>query len=300
MRKKVTIHLFPSGRLGNQLYFACMALAARQKLTELSFDVRIVLHSKEPIPALKFLINFEIEHHSSDRMMHIIVGKRTLSHSNIFIRAFFKLFQLRYSIASQSLNKFDELLPNPRKKRIIINQSSHDFRFFECVQQAVNKHQEEAFIDLLNHSLVKEINFDEVVAIHMRFGDYLEAATAANYGNLSENYYQRALLAVAGSSPIKSIQIQLFSDEPEKGIKLLAEMGLENVSYLPAGAFSAADELVIMSKFRRIILSNSTFSWWAGYFASKNSLVVAPNPLMLIAESHLSRSPNWTYVDGWS
>ncbi len=300
MGKIATVHLFPTGRLGNQLYFASMASAVRQEFSKLGIEVRLVLHSKEPLPALKFIMNLDFDHESRDSLIRLIIGNRTLSKSNLFFRASFKLYQLLYSIRSHSLIQFTDLAQITNGRTILITQSQQDYRFFEHISQPLMEYQKEAFCHLLDQSELLEINFETVVAIHMRFGDYLAADTAAQYGNLSSDYYRRALLAVSGARPLSSLEVQLFSDEPEKGIQLLAEIGVNNISTLPFEKFSAAEELIIMSKFKKIVLSNSTFSWWAGYFAAKDALVVAPNPLMLRAESSLSRSPHWIYVEGWT
>lgn len=300
MQKIAKVHLFPTGRLGNQLYFAAAALTLRKKLIAQGFSPKVILHAPEPLEDLKYLVNFEAEKIAKDSIARMIIGKRTLQKANILIRFLSKLFRSRYELNSQNITTFDEVNPAHFRPRIKISESRHDYRFFEDIKDEIFQYQRKKLGSLLTSARINDEDFDSKIAVHMRFGDYLAPGIAAQYGNLSQSYYRRALQELIGMDRIEKAHIQLFSDDVALGLDALEKMGIENISTYSNANLTPAQELLLMSQFSRIIISNSTFSWWAGYFAEKKSAVVAPNPLMLAAESNLSRSPHWIYVDGWA
>jgi len=70
--------------------------------------------------------------------------------------------------------------------------------------------------------------------------------------------------------------IWLFSDSTEATF-------LETFDFIvdkfvdPSFDLTPAETLVLMSKGKAFVISNSSFSWWAAYVASENSPVIAPS-----------------------
>jgi hypothetical protein len=109
-----------------------------------------------------------------------------------------------------------------------------------------------------------------LVAVHVRLGDYRRQGTAAAGEEgwiLPRSYYEKALESLGAEHPIA-----LFSDEPEAAREFLGR----DVAYLSDGADIKRD-LFLMSSCRRVVMANSSFSWWAAWLnGNAEKIVVAP------------------------
>lgn len=118
---------------------------------------------------------------------------------------------------------------------------------------------------------------DEPVSLHIRRGDY----TLAVEGNvaLQMDYYDRAIAEIRAA--VRNPIFFVFSDD----------IGFAKNS-LPADtpavfvdhndAFSAHEDLRLMSACKHHIIANSTFSWWGAWLnASTDKIVVAPRKWMV-------------------
>jgi hypothetical protein len=106
------------------------------------------------------------------------------------------------------------------------------------------------------------------LAIHLRFGDY--KAISQKGGNagvaLSKDYFRKALDMIN----IKYARIIAVSDEPE----LIAEyLGINEVEIYSGNEI---EDFQILSNADSLIISNSTFSWWAAFLNKSCKQVVAP------------------------
>jgi hypothetical protein len=108
------------------------------------------------------------------------------------------------------------------------------------------------------------------VVLHIRGGDYL--IDKSGIGNLSENYFKQCLSEIAG----KDDEIWIFTDDRNHATKLLSNLSYNFIFIDQENLLSPFSALFLMSKANRIIISNSTFSWWAAYFSS-NSQIYSPN-----------------------
>lgn len=113
------------------------------------------------------------------------------------------------------------------------------------------------------------------VSIHVRLGDYRKLPH--HQVNL-DRYYSEALKRVKPGS-----RLHLFSDEPELCARTFAEFtNTRGLDFTVAKVRSDVDSLYEMSLcLGGNIVANSTFSWWAAWFA------------------HASGSPWATFPDNW-
>jgi len=133
----------------------------------------------------------------------------------------------------------------------------------------------------------------DAVAVHVRLGDYRREApigSASEEGGwiLPRRYYQQALEVVGHDRPIA-----LFSDEPDMAQAYLGR----KVDYVSRTADSRVD-LRMMSSCARMIIANSTYSWWAAWLNTNSA------PLIVAPEFFLGRSVGTWYprdirVEGW-
>ena len=105
------------------------------------------------------------------------------------------------------------------------------------------------------------------IVVHVRRTDYIGSV---KHGILDAAYYERAIAAARKYSPGGPLLV--FSDD-------LAWCRAQPVF---AGAIFVDEQtdymaLHLMSRFRNIVMANSTFSWWAAYLGPQPKTVIAPN-----------------------
>lgn len=116
----------------------------------------------------------------------------------------------------------------------------------------------------------------EFIAIHFRRGDYLREPFKSFHGLLGTNYFlegMRLIRTIAGELPAI-----VFSDS-NSDAKLLSEQ-IENCVVWGENALSPLETVGVMAQAKALLLSNSSFSWWAGYLAADANVIIAPRPWM--------------------
>lgn len=121
---------------------------------------------------------------------------------------------------------------------------------------------------------LREVKTQESVAIHIRRGDYVNRTIS--YGNLfllPMEYYRNSINYI--NNLFENPHFYVFSNDIEWSKENLS---CENSTFVSGTeGMSALDELYLMSQCKVQIISNSTFSWWAGYLnPNKDGLVIAP------------------------
>lgn len=100
-------------------------------------------------------------------------------------------------------------------------------------------------------------------AIHIRRGDYLKHPDY--HHNLELDYYFIAM------QQMKAKKYVIFSDDPEWCKKVFKGNDFE--IYLSKSPYNTLRD---MSRFKQIIIANSTFSWWVAYL-SDATRIIAPS-----------------------
>jgi hypothetical protein len=145
--------------------------------------------------------------------------------------------------------------------------------------------------------LKKEIETDRPIIIHIRRGDYVE--NSKSIGLLSLEYYNTAIREMLNYLPNSIFWV--FSDDEIECEKLLAKLLINPKKRIyPNSSLKESETLLLMSSGAGLILSNSTFSWWAGYL--NNKIVMVPNkwfrtmtdPEQLIPENWIKIQSYWT------
>lgn len=102
--------------------------------------------------------------------------------------------------------------------------------------------------------------------VHVRRGDYLRWPNLASPAAIPSEWYLSQMKAITDWAHPNQVNFHLFSDDIE-----LATQEFDQVPniYVHKGGF--AEDFVKMCSAQAGILSASTFSWWAAYFASRKS-----------------------------
>lgn len=124
--------------------------------------------------------------------------------------------------------------------------------------------------------MVAQLRTAESIGVHIRLGDF---KTFANGAFMSpKSYFTDALALVRRSSPRGSVY--LFSDEPDEA-KGYFQKGISFVMVASLG-FSPIEEMCLLSRCGRLILSNSSFSGWAARMSAlPRTRIVQPQNMFL-------------------
>jgi hypothetical protein len=125
--------------------------------------------------------------------------------------------------------------------------------------------------------IIDDISSSPFIAIHVRRGDYLtETHTREIHGITTRDYYEASLGMVGG----RGAPCIVFTDSPEE---TEGEIGGISGLVFDSRVFSLGElaTLKLMSLASAIVMSNSSFSWWAAYTMShfdSDSTVICPRP----------------------
>lgn len=127
------------------------------------------------------------------------------------------------------------------------------------------------YLDLSNRAQV-----ELPIMLHVRRGDYSQG-TNSYFGQLSPAYFIKAIQTLQETLGETNLEIWVFSDEIDRVEDEFAAFGIPDVTYIkaPLGT-DPAEEMMLMSLGCGLVISNSTFSWWAGAM-SESQVVVAPS-----------------------
>jgi hypothetical protein len=142
-------------------------------------------------------------------------------------------------------------------------------------------------------SKLAQIQELDVVAVHIRRGDY---KNNPDIGTLDMEYYLKALAQIDEKMQFKNVWI--FSDDNNVGDELRRKIGASAQLVIQDANASDFESMILMSKAKKIIIANSTFSWWAAFLAISGTKVVAPSKWFKSLDDPIDLIPkHWTRVE---
>jgi hypothetical protein len=139
-----------------------------------------------------------------------------------------------------------------------------------------------------NWTWLSRIETTNSVCLHVRRGDYLRHRGPPLI--CTRSYYDGALQHVRRF--LQEPQIFVFSDEIAwcRDVFAAPDIAFVDVN----GPDNAADDLRLMAACRHHIIANSSLSWWGAWLAwHPGQIVIAPQPWLPGAGSHLDLLPAW-------
>lgn len=138
---------------------------------------------------------------------------------------------------------------------------------------------------------------DGGIGIHIRLGDYLNEENQY-FGILAPSYFMNSLESLqvgAGST------VWVFTDSPDMA-KSIYSRALESKYTLlwasSAFGLSTIEEFKLLTNARKLVIANSTFSWWAALLAGERSQIICPSKWFEFAADPEAIMPNhWTAVE---
>lgn len=128
------------------------------------------------------------------------------------------------------------------------------------------------------------------VGIHVRLGDFLCKEHRESLYVCTPHYFRNAIRPFSGAG----YRFIICSDEPETARGFFKGMDVE--IFRGAGELS---DMCLLSRCNNLIISNSTFSWWAAYLGVKKEKVVAPDRWFGVKNHQLDADvfePGWIKV----
>lgn len=127
-------------------------------------------------------------------------------------------------------------------------------------------------------------------AVHVRRGDYISVAKYADwFGACSSDYYRQSIAMLSSDLPIFAT-----SDDPAWVADKLGEAAPGRLSVVEGTTLFTDLRLLVESS--ELVLSNSTFSWWAAFLGDHDT-VICPEPWFndQSRDRHLQH-PAWVLV----
>lgn len=120
--------------------------------------------------------------------------------------------------------------------------------------------------------LITEMDKEDPIVVHVRGGDYRELSSSV--GILSSAYYQQALEIICKNGPTENVWV--FTNDRQLTEEIFHDIPIKNIRIVSEETLNTAESLTLMSNARRIIISNSTYSWWAAFLRSDKKVILAP------------------------
>lgn len=136
---------------------------------------------------------------------------------------------------------------------------------------------------------------DGVVGVHLRRGDYVRAGW-----DLPLGYYERALRIAEESGTSTALVVSDDAIVSELFAERLANRGWTTLRAADLGSEGARGDFHLLASCSSIVLSNSTFSWWAAKLDVATA-VGRVGPLLVprhwLGEADFLLDPEWTRID---
>ena len=161
--------------------------------------------------------------------------------------------------------------------------------FFQCeryIQE--NRENIRKWFSLKNPNikLLRDLKLDkEICVINFRGGDYKEIPDVyldINYWNNSISYIKKIN---------SNIQFIVVTDDITAAKMFFPEFPVEH--------FTVADDFLIISQAKYLIIANSTFSWWAAWLNTSSKIVIAPKYWMRHNQSQGYWAPGESITRGF-
>lgn len=273
-----------SGGLGNQLFIFAAAYTQAQRL-----DCRLVLDaSTYANPAGRRRYELDFLEDLADETLHVPAELCQAPHSRTTTDWFGpKLIRTPHVFEETSAVSYDPAIDNVTSGTTLVG-------YFQ------SRHYVGPAFDPLLERLATAINAIAPITLHLRRGDYLREPVTRFHGVTSVDYAKRAvalLNALGVSGPVA-----VFSDEPDRVAHELHGFPADFTLTDQTG-MTALASLQQLAAGEHMVMSNSSFSWWAAWMMAHRTggYVIAPRPWFAndTAASDLLL-PTWITLDARS
>lgn len=264
MQKSIQLSL--TGGLGNQLF---QLAAAVYMAEQYNLEVKLFLNDdvntpqKLGIEGLIKAINFDF------------VGKRNAINESI------------YQVEDEAIE--DVMKNYPFFEDRIIQGYFHNFKYAESLRPYLSLFLKNSINEIEWLTQVQMSGDESNLFIHYRYGDYVY--NLESLGVLHRSYYKKALSKITSANS----KIYVFTDSPTEAELFFKQFIKEFRIVDDSKAKNPLEIMSTISLGNKLILSNSTFSWWSG-FLSLSKEIAMPKPFYRNLARESIYHPKWIYV----
>ncbi len=135
----------------------------------------------------------------------------------------------------------------------------------------------------------------DYIAVQIRRGDYLKPAQAKFHGVVPISFFWTAVKELR--ERLGDLPVRVFSDDESVAVSFA-----ESIEHAQAHVSSAEESplylLGVLSKAKGLVISNSSFGWWAAFLSGLGREVIVPYPWFrdpLVDTSDLLE-PSWSFI----
>lgn len=214
-------------------------------------------------------------HSNLDKLYDCLYYLFAMTKRNLLLlltRRFIRLFHINVEIERGNYSFNPDILEE-KKGLCIYNGGWHHYQYFSGIETVIREtYQFPAILDEKNLSILEAARQHCHIAVHIRGGDYFNAGTYEKIGSIcTEQYYHNCFQRT--EADIDAPVYYVFTNDRE-----WAEYLLRGRFYIIIDWNNGLDswkDMVLMSSFHRLIIANSTFSWWAAWLG-KCEMVLCP------------------------
>ena len=224
-------------------------------------------------------ISYAMKHIKPFRFLYkdFLGSRNTYWNTFLFsLKAFTSLNMPKTILIKEPAFNYNEIIDPPDGENVKLYGYFQSYKYFEKTYKTICKliklEQQKEFVrKKYSH------NYDNLVSMHFRLGDYKKLQDF--HPVMTVEYYKQSIKYILNESEKTLLKILYFCEKEDNEIVQNTIQQLQNV--YPDCKFVKADEsatdyeqILMMSLCKNNIIANSTFSWWAAYFNSREDKIV--------------------------
>jgi len=191
------------------------------------------------------------------------------------INIFHRLFPF-YKYIRQKSRRFNSQILKDATPILYLDGYWQSEKYFEGISEIIREEFKiTTKINKQNEEMLKEIQENDSIAIHLRRRDYVSVPQIKEkLGACSMNYYKKGIKLI--EKKIENPRYFIFSDDIE-WVKQNFTL-VENPVFMDINSYEKGyEDLRLMRNCKHFIIANSTFSWWAAWLSeNEEKIIIAP------------------------
>ncbi len=293
------------GGLGNQMFQYAFAVALKHHFP-----------NEEVLIDTQHFHHFFIKHIKAANLHNGYELKKLFPNATLPIASWHQLLKVSYFIPNYLLSRIARrMLPIRKTEFIPSTENSQVYdpnvfllqgdRYYEGYWQAVSYYMDirqellqvfkHGLPNAYNEKLILNMERENSVGIHIRRGDYLQAA--AFCGICDTNYYEKSIELILRD--MKDHHFYIFSNDiPWCQQHIAPLLDGNEVTYVTQNTGSdSCWDMFLMTHCKDLIIANSSFSWWGAFLNTQGGRIIAPNPWMNKKAEMDVYAPGWIKIN---
>jgi hypothetical protein len=281
----VDVHAKLKGGLANQMFIAAAGMALSSRLgCGLVLDASNYSNSNEVreleievFQELKSCIKFETPS---------VLGRFAKLNKKFNPRSVHKASNVFLENGFSYDDRFTEI-----QEPVFLDGYFQSLRYFVDVENKVQDVFQDPTENPVQIQIASEVgnNFN---AIHVRRGDYMNPLTSAFHGVCDSSYFMRGLETIEKITG-ENMPVVCFTDSPKE----ISDDLKRKIDFIVDPEVGRSyHHMFAMRSAKHLVMSNSSFSWWAAYLGNREDrVVIAPRPWFQQGDTSASDLilPNW-------